>query len=74
MIEAYKDVFGKDIKVVATHGGLECGLLMERIPGLEAVSIGPTLYSVHSPDEKLVISSVKNVYNFLKKYLLIGPN
>ena len=75
MIEAYKDVLGKDVEVVATHGGLECGLLMERIKDLEAVSIGPTLYSVHSTDEKLLISSVKNVYNFLKKYLsIIGPN
>ena len=69
MIEAYKSVLGKDIKVVATHGGLECGLLMERIPGLEAVSLGPTMHGVHITDEKLKIDSVGRLYSFLVEYL-----
>ena len=69
MIETYKELFGKDINVVATHGGLECGLLMERIPGLEAVSIGPTMYGVHSTDEKLKIDSVGRLYGFLVEFL-----
>ena len=37
----------------ATHGGLECGLLMEKIPGLDAVSMGPELHDVHSVRERL---------------------
>ena len=69
MLETYKSLFGKDMKVVATHGGLECGLFMEKIKGLEAVSIGPTLTGVHSIDETLYIDTVKKVYDFLINYL-----
>ena len=70
MIATYKELFGKNINVVATHGGLECGLFMGKIPNLDAVSIGPTILAVHSTDERLNISSVENIYKFLEKCLL----
>jgi len=69
MVHLYKELNGKDMKVIATHGGLECGLLMEKIPGLEAVSIGPTIENVHSVDERLHIDSVEKTYGFLKTFL-----
>ena len=70
MKSIYKDLYGKEMKVLATHGGLECGLFIEKIKGLDAVSIGPTIENVHSVDEKLHIDTVSDVYNLLKKVLM----
>ena len=55
--------------VVATHGGLESGLFIEKIKGLEVVSMGPTMEGVHSVDEKLQIDTVGKLYDFLLKFL-----
>ncbi|HBV66782.1 MAG TPA: aminoacyl-histidine dipeptidase, partial [Clostridiales bacterium] len=49
--------------------GLECGLLMEKINGLDAISMGPNAYDVHSPDEHISIQSIENVYNLLCEIL-----
>ena len=46
----------------ATHGGLECGLLMEKLPGLDAVSVGPDLFDVHSVRERLNVASTERTY------------
>ena len=46
----------------ATHGGLECGLLIEKIPGLDAISMGPELHDVHSVRERLNVPSTGRVY------------
>ena len=48
--------------VEATHGGLECGLLIEKIPGLDAISMGPELHDVHSVRERLNVPSTERVY------------
>lgn len=65
----YKSIFNKDLGVELTHGGLECGILLEKLPGASAVSIGPTLYGAHSVDEKLEIETVKKIYDFVEKLL-----
>ena len=67
--EEYKKLYNKEINVKAIHAGLECGLIMEQYPGLDAVSFGPNLAGVHSPDETMQISSVPLFYNFLLVYL-----
>ena len=56
--ESYRGLFGRDIAVKAIHAGLECGLILEKYPKLDMVSVGPTLRRVHSPDEKIEISTV----------------
>jgi len=56
---AYKRLFGVDPKVRAIHAGLECGLLLEKYPGMDMISFGPTLRGAHSPDESLEIASVE---------------
>ena len=68
-IEAYRDMFKKEPVVGAIHAGLECGLLMGKIPGLDAISMGPDAYDAHSPNEHVRISSVENVYNLLCEIL-----
>ncbi|MDR2148473.1 MAG: aminoacyl-histidine dipeptidase, partial [Tannerella sp.] len=56
--ESYKRLFGKDPKIMAIHAGLECGLFLEKYPYLDMISFGPTLRSVHSPDERIEIKTV----------------
>ena len=67
--KAYKDSIGKDIIITVIHAGLECGIIMEKYPGMEAVSFGPTLRNVHTPDEHIEIESVEHFFKFLVKLL-----
>jgi dipeptidase D len=69
MQQIYTDMFGKEAKVMITHGGLECGLFYGKIDGLDAVSIGPDIKDIHSPSEKLSISSAQRTWEYLLKVL-----
>ena len=66
---AYRSLYGKDPEVKAIHAGLECGVLGERISGMDMLSFGPTLEGVHSPDEKIYIDTVEKFWNFLLEIL-----
>ena len=68
-VETYKQLFGKDPKVLGIHAGLECGLFSEKYPNLDMVSFGPTLRGVHSPDERLLIPTVQMVWDHLLEIL-----
>lgn len=61
----HKDMYGKEAKIVAIHAGVECGLFNEKLGNLDMISFGPNLYDVHTPDEHMSISSVKNCYEYL---------
>ena len=63
--KAYTDLFKAEPKVLAIHAGLECGLFLEKYPYLDMVSIGPQMYGVHSPQERLSIPSTERCYNWL---------
>lgn len=65
----YKNLYEKEPAVKAIHAGLECGLFLEKYPGLDMISIGPDMTDVHSPDEKMKISSVGKFWDFLVKIL-----
>ena len=62
---SYQSLFGKEPIVKAIHAGLECGVIGERVPGMDMVSFGPTLEGVHSPDERIHIDTVEKYWNFL---------
>ncbi|MDF2948951.1 MAG: aminoacyl-histidine dipeptidase [Sedimentibacter sp.] len=68
-IETFKNIYGHEPVVSAIHAGLECGLLLEKISGLDAISMGPDAYDVHSPNEHISIKSTENVYNLLLEIL-----
>ena len=53
----------------ALHAGLECGLFLEKMPGLDMVSFGPTLKDIHSPGEKANIPSVAQFWQLLTAIL-----
>lgn len=63
--KAYMDLFKTEPKVLAIHAGLECGLFLEKYPYLDMVSVGPQMYGVHSPQERLSISSTERCYRWL---------
>jgi len=65
----YKQMFGKEMKVEAIHAGLECGLISEKMPGLDIVSIGPDMKRVHTVEERLSISSAIRVYKLLERVI-----
>ena len=69
MVRVYKEMFGKDAQVVAIHAGLECGLLSEKLPGLDCVSIGPDMQDIHTSREKLSIASTARTWEFIKEIL-----
>lgn len=65
----FKNMFGFEPKIEIIHAGLECGLIGEKYPGMDMISFGPNLKDVHSPAERVQISSVKNIWNFLIEVL-----
>ena len=67
--QAYIDLFKQQPQVLAIHAGLECGLFLEKYPYLDMVSIGPQMYGVHSPQERLSISSTERCYRWLCRVL-----
>ena len=69
MVKTYTDMFGKAPKVLAIHAGLECGLLSEKVPGLDCVSIGPQMHDIHTSRERLDIASTERTWNFLLETL-----
>lgn len=64
-INTYKDMYGKDAETAAVHAGLECGLFAEKVKGMDMISFGPDIFDVHTPDERMSISSVKRTWEFL---------
>ena len=72
--DVYRKVSGNEMVVQAIHAGLECGLLMEKMPGLDAVSMGPDMKDVHTPSERLSIASTARTYAFLKEVLAAVKN
>ena len=68
-VETYERMFGDKPQVVAIHAGLECGLLSEKLPGLDCISFGPQMHDIHTSREKLEIASVERTWNFLLELL-----
>ena len=73
MMEQFKKVYGHDMKIMATHGGLECAIMGAKYPNWEMVSVGPTIRYPHSPDERLNIPSVERTWEYLKAVLAAVP-
>jgi dipeptidase D len=63
--EAQRRLFGSDPILVVVHGGLECAVLGQRLPGVQMLSIGPEMTGLHAPGEKVRISSTQRFYALL---------
>ena len=64
-MEIFKGVFDKEPVIEAIHAGLECGLIGEKYPHMDMLSFGPNLADVHSPAERIQISTVQNCWKLL---------
>ncbi|MCM3738389.1 aminoacyl-histidine dipeptidase [Bacillus cytotoxicus] len=67
--KVHKEKYGKEVEVFAVHAGIECGVFMEKIPGLDAISLGPDMFHVHTPDEHVSIPSVVNNWEYFIEVL-----
>ena len=69
MVQTYRQMFDREPQVVAIHAGLECGLLSEKLPELDCVSIGPDMEDIHTSRERLNIASTERTWKFLLEVL-----
>ena len=67
--EVHQEILGTVPELIAMHAGLECGVIGEKHPGMQMISFGPHILDVHSPSERLKISSVEPFYRFLTAVL-----
>lgn len=65
----FRTHFRRDMKIETIHAGLECGILAAKKPGLQCISIGPDLFDVHTPRERLSIASAARTWEFLTELL-----
>lgn len=69
-MDVYEKTFGKKAEISAIHAGLECGLIGDKFNGeLDQISFGPNMFDVHTPEEKVSISSVERMYEYLLNVL-----
>lgn len=69
MEQVYEKQYRHKPKTEIIHAGLECGILSEKIPDFDAVSFGPDIYDIHTPKERMSISSAERVWEFIKAVL-----
>lgn len=68
-IKAYNKLFRKKPLVKTIHAGLECGLILEKYPGMDMISFGPTIRGAHTPNEKIHIKSTLKFWKLLNEVL-----
>ena len=69
----YKEQNGKETIVQVDHAGLECSVILEKYPNMDVVSLGPTLLSPHTTNERCQISTVEPFWKLLKQVLIEMP-
>ncbi|MDJ0764806.1 MAG: aminoacyl-histidine dipeptidase [Myxococcota bacterium] len=67
--EVWKAVHGTEAKFTVIHAGLECGIIGDKYPGMDMISLGPTIVNPHSPEERTSISTVDRFFAFTKAFL-----
>lgn len=69
MVQVYQELFHAAPEVVAIHAGLECGILGDKLPGLDCVSYGPQMQDIHTSRERLNIASTARMWDYLLEIL-----
>ena len=69
MKKVYEDMYGESPEIVIIHAGLECGIFSEKVAGIDCVSIGPNNYDIHTTEERLSLTSLERVWEFLLNVL-----
>ncbi|MBQ8356324.1 MAG: beta-Ala-His dipeptidase [Clostridia bacterium] len=66
---AYRATTGREICATVIHAGLECGLISDKIPNLDVISVGCNIYDLHTPAERMELDSFERVYQTLLTFL-----
>jgi dipeptidase D len=61
----YKETFGSEMKILTIHAGLECGIIGEKYPDMQMISIGPYMWEIHTPNEHVSIPSVADFWKLV---------
>jgi len=69
MVRIYTQMYGTAPKIEAIHAGVECGLISDKVKGMDCISFGPDMQNVHTTEERLSISSTQRVWEFLTKVI-----
>ena len=69
MADTYRDLFQEEPKLQAIHAGLECGIFSGKIENLDCISFGPNNFDIHTPKERLSISSTEKIWKLLVEFL-----
>lgn len=64
-VEVFEKMYGRKPKIQAIHAGVECGILLEKRPDLDCISLGPDMKDIHTTEEKLSISSAGRVFEYV---------
>lgn len=64
-IDLHREQYGSELKIENIHAGLECGLFGEKLQGLDAIAVGPSIYGCHTPKESLDLASCERFYKLL---------
>ncbi len=65
----YKELYNEELEEIVSQGVVEGGFFINKKPNCEYVCIGPNTFDVHSPSERLSISSTKKIWKFIKELL-----
>ena len=60
---------GKEAIVQVDHAGLECSVILGKYPGMDVVSLGPTIRSPHTAKERFEIATAEPFWNLLVQTL-----
>ena len=69
-LRAYRELYGKEPSVTVIHAGLECGIISNRVPDMDMISIGPLMRAIHSPDEALHLGSCERLFRAVAKVIM----
>ena len=67
--DAYRAVTGGELSITVIHAGLECGLICDACPGMVALAVGPNIYDLHTPDERMELDSLVRVWDTVLAFL-----
>ena len=65
----HKEQNGKEAIVQVDHAGLECSVILGKYPGMDVVSLGPTIRSPHTAKERFEIATAEPFWNLLVQTL-----
>ena len=69
MVETYESLYGSKPDIQTIHAGLECGIIADKLPGLDCISFGPDIKDIHTVKERLDIASTERTWNLIVEVL-----